>query len=119
MMNNWKEILEKSRDNYISVVQTISKMQKEIEKILFTMADSNLASNKKVSEFFEEWIKTQLNIRDAINEGLNKTVEKMFNNISDFFPLKKELEDIYKNIQESLEKYFEVFEGMENFIRKK
>jgi len=54
MMNNWKEILEKSRDNYISVVQTISKMQKEIEKILFTMADSNLASNKKVSEFFEE-----------------------------------------------------------------
>ena len=32
MNEKWKQVLEESRNNYLSIVQALSKMQKEFEK---------------------------------------------------------------------------------------
>ncbi|HCL56587.1 MAG TPA: hypothetical protein DHW82_06215 [Spirochaetia bacterium] len=119
MMNqDWKKLLEESRNNYLSIVQSLSKMQKEIEKVMMYTAENNMAYQNELSSLLNNWVNIGNNIRDGLQNLFEENLKNTFNSIYFKLPFKDELDKLYGNIQESFQKYFDNIQNF-NLLNKK
>lgn len=112
MNEQWKNMLEESRNNYLSIVQSLSKMQKEIEKIMIYTAENNLSYQNDLSNLLSNWVEIGNNIRDTLQKIFEQNLKNTFDSMYFNMPFKAELDKLYLNIQESFRKYFE---NLQNF----
>ncbi len=117
MNEEWKKLLEDSRNNYLSVVQSLSKMQKQIEKIMMHATENGLNYQQELTKLLTSWVDIGNSVRDDLSQMFSDNFKSTFESLSMNSPFKKELDGIYKNVQQSFEKYFENLKNL-NFLNK-
>lgn len=118
MNEQWKKLLEESRNNYLSVVQSFSKMQKEVEKIMIYTTENGMTYQKDLTKILSDWVEVGNTIRDDLQKMMEQNLKTTFDNVSMELPFKKEMDSLYSNIQESFKKYFENLQSI-SFVNKK
>lgn len=111
--NSWKEIVEKTRENYLKVIDALSKIQAETEKVINSVIDKGNSYKEESSKMIKEWIDKGNQIRENFQKSIEENVQKSLgiipnlNNIE--FPFKKEFEDLSNKVQDQIKKAFEMF----------
>jgi len=119
MNEDWKKMLEESRNNYLAIVQAISKMQKEIEKTFINNAESSFTQQQEeLSLILNNWVKMGTSIKENLQSLFENNLKNTFESLSVNLPFKDEMNKLYANIQDSFKKYFENLENF-NFLMKK
>lgn len=120
MMNEeWKKMLEESRNNYLAIVQAISKMQKEIEKTFINTAENSFnQQQEELTNILNNWVKMGTAMKENLQNVFETNFKSTFNSFSMNLPFKDEMNKLYGNIQDSFKKYFENLENF-NFLMKK
>ncbi len=115
MTEKWRKLLEDSRNNYLSVVQSLSKMQKQIEKIMMGTSENSVSYQTELTTLLTNWVEIGNSVREDLHKIFSENLKTTFDNLSLDLPFKKELDDIYKNIQSSFEKYFSNLKNLDFF----
>jgi Tfp pilus assembly protein PilO len=107
MKEQWKELLEESRNNYLAIVQSLSKMQKQLEKIMVSTAENGISYQNDFTKMLAQWVNIGNQIRDDLKEIFEQNLKTTYDSFSMNMPFKDELDKLYQNIHQSFEKYFE------------
>lgn len=119
MNEEWKKLLEESRNNYLAIVQSISKMQKEIEKTFISNAESSFNhQQEELTAILNNWVKMGTAMKENLQSVFETNLKNTFDSFSVNLPFKDEMNKLYSNIQDSFKKYFENLENF-NFLMKK
>ena len=119
MNEEWKKMLEESRNNYLAIVQAISKMQKEIEKTFINTAENSFnQQQEELTNILNNWVKMGTAMKENLQTVFETNFKSTFNSFSMNLPFKDEMNKLYGNIQDSFKKYFENLENF-NFLMKK
>lgn len=116
MQEKWKDLLEESRNNYLSVIQSLSKMQKEMEKLVISATENGISYQKDFSGILSDWVQMGNVLKEGMQTFFKNNMKQTFDALSFNLPFKAELENLYNSIQESFQKYFE---NLQNFTAPK
>jgi len=107
MNEQWKQLLEESRNNYLSIVQALSRMQKEFEKLMMNSAENGISYQQEMGNILNNWVEMGNSLRENFKEIFEANLKSTFSSLSLNMPFKDELDRLYQNIQESFQKYFD------------
>ncbi|HOJ50431.1 MAG TPA: hypothetical protein PKW55_06430 [Spirochaetota bacterium] len=108
-----QELLKVSRESYLESIKALSKLQEETEKIITTMTQKSTSFRDESMKLIQNWIDSSNKIREEfqkmVEENLKKGAELIPDLSSIQFPYKAQFEDMYKKIEENVQKFFEMF----------
>jgi len=112
--DQWKDILENTRESYMSSLKSITKMQEETEKLIANLAQKSKSLQEENVKIVKEWIESGINLRDQFKKIFEDNYKKVLSvfeglNIADMnmnFPFKNQFEDMVKKMEENMKKYF-------------
>ena len=111
--NSWKEVVEKTRENYLKVIDALSKIQVETEKVINSVVEKGNSYKEESSKMIKEWIEKGNQVRDSFQKSIEENMKKSLSIIPNLnnmdFPFKKEFEDLSTKVQDQIKKAFEMF----------
>lgn len=117
MNETCKRMLEKSRNNYITLIQTISEMQKEFEEIVIKCAENNYNHQKEnIFLYLNNWVKMGATIKESFQSIFEGNLNNRFESYSAHLLSQDKINQLNVKIQESFKKYFENMNNF-NFLR--
>ncbi len=78
MNEKWKQVLEESRNNYLSIVQALSKMQKEFEKIMINSAENSVSYQQEMGNILNNWVEMGHALRKNFKEIFDANLKNTF-----------------------------------------
>lgn len=109
-----QDLLKVSRESYLESIKALSKLQEETEKIVSTMAEKGASFRDESMKVIQNWINSSNTIREdfqkMVEDNLKKGAEMVPNFNLEQFPYKAQFEDMYKKIEENVQKFFKMFQ---------
>jgi hypothetical protein len=108
----WKDILETTRESYMSSLKSLTKMQEETEKLVSNLAQKSKNLQEDNIKVVKEWIENGIKLRDDFKKIFEENYKKVLSlfeglNVTDMeFPFKNQFEDMVKKMEENMKKYF-------------
>jgi len=108
-----QDLLKVSRESYLESIKALSKLQEETEKIITTMTQKTTSFRDESMKLIQNWIDSSNKIREEFQKMVEENLKKGAELIPDLqsiqFPYKQQFEDMYKKIEENVQKFFEMF----------
>lgn len=108
-----QDLLKGSRESYLESIKALSKLQEETEKILAALSEKGASFRDESMKIIQTWIDSSNKIRDdfqkMVEDNMKKGGELLPNFVMENFPYKTQFEDMYKKIEENVQKFFQVF----------
>ncbi len=108
-----QELLKVSRESYLESIKALSKLQEETEKIVATMAEKGASFRDESMKLVQNWIDSSNKVREDFQKMVEDNMKKGAEIVPNFnmgtFPYKEQFEDMYKKIEENVQKFFQMF----------
>ncbi|HOJ49347.1 MAG TPA: hypothetical protein PKW55_00870 [Spirochaetota bacterium] len=110
--DQWKEILEATRNSYMASLKSLTKLQEETEKLISNLAQKSKTLQEDNVNIVKQWIESGIKLRDEFKNIFEENYKKVLSlfeglNITDInFPFKAQFEDMMKKIEENMKNYF-------------
>lgn len=108
-----QELLKSSRESYLESIKALSKLQEETEKIIAAFSEKSANFRDESMKIIQNWIDSSNKIRDdfqkMVEENMKKGAEMIPNFVTENFPYKEQFEEMYKKIEENVQKFFKMF----------
>jgi len=108
-----QELLKVSRGSYLESIKALSKLQEETEKIIATIAEKGAGFRDDSMKLIQNWIDSSNKIREDFQKMAEESMKKGAELIPNFniekFPYKEQFEEMYKKIEENVQKFFGMF----------
>jgi uncharacterized protein with gpF-like domain len=110
-----QDLLKVSRESYLESIKALSKLQEETEKIIATMAEKGNSFRDESMKVIQNWIDSSNKIREDFQKMVEENLKKGADMIPNFkmadFPYKAQFEDMYKKIEDNVQKFFTSFKA--------
>lgn len=109
-----QDLLKVSREGYLESIKALSKLQEETEKIISTMAEKGSSFREESMKLIQNWVDSSNKIREDFQKMVEDNMKKGAEMIPNFqvgeFPYKAQFEDMYKKIEDNVQKFFNMFQ---------
>ncbi len=112
--DQWKAVLEATRESYMNSLKSLTKMQEETEKLISNLANKGKSLQEENIKVVKSFIENGIKSRDEFKQIFEDSYKKVLSlfeglNVGDVqFPFKAQFDEMMKAMEENMKKYFKM-----------